>query len=256
VEALQAIYDEEMVVLSPVFPPTVDAAEVSLAFKLAVGGDDGNHTVDIRAHLPAGYPVVASRLSVFALAGASTSDRDQISSHLLAKAEELKGNEAIMELLQECIERCEELISNRTQSNIEQSTSSNHAVDDSRLQRCYIWVHHVTDNNRKKAIVEEARSLGLRGCLKAGYPGVVVIEGPSSAAQDFIIWIKGNKSRPGGFGRNWGHHVRGQIEIDDFVFPDSSFEAIEEDMSALGKCCPVGEFREFVLQHGGNQTKT
>ena len=66
------------------------------------------------------------------------------------------------------------------------------------------------------------------------------------------MWIKGNKSRPGGFGRNWGHHVRGEATIEVRQLPEL-FAELEDDMGKLGAVCKKfdveDEFREFVLQH-------
>ena len=79
--------------------------------------------------------------------------------------------------------------------------------------RRWIWVHHIVDAQRRKDIASEARERALGGYLKSGYPGIVVVEGSAAACVDFVRWIKGNKSRPGGFGRQWGHHVRGEVNI-------------------------------------------
>jgi hypothetical protein len=52
------------------------------------------------------------------------------------------------------------------------------------------------------------------------------------------MWIKGNKSRPGGgFGRNWGHHVRGEFFVTEPRFTNESFSALEEDMAVLAAAC-------------------
>jgi len=80
----------------------------------------------------------------------------------------------------------------------------------------------------------------------------VVVEGQSQSVDDFISWIKGNKSRPGGFGRNWGHHVRGEAFGEKRELPQL-FEELEDDMSKFGSLCKEAgvdkEFREFILQH-------
>jgi hypothetical protein len=105
--------------------------------------------------------------------------------------------------------------------------------------------------------------------LKNGYPGVVLIEGRSDDCQSFVTWVKGNKSRPGGFGRQWGHHCRGQIVLQSFsqwrlsssgqnssldCSNISSSRFVElEDMADLAKeCKAVGledEFLTYVMQH-------
>jgi hypothetical protein len=116
-----------------------------------------------------------------------------------------------------------------------------------------LWVHHITNKQRKEDIVREAQDHALGGYLKAGYPGIVVVEGAQKSCDDFIVWIKGNKSRPGGFGRQWGHHVREELLISDRQFPDC-FVALEEDMAVLASVCRdhglEEEFLQFVMQHG------
>jgi len=124
--------------------------------------------------------------------------------------------------------------------------------DKKSIKRAWIWVHHITNTDRLKQIVIEAQQHGLGGYLKGGYPGVVVVEGQSQSVDGFISWIKGNKSRPGGFGRNWGHHVRGEAFGEKRELP-VQFEELEDDMSHLAKLCKEAgvdkEFREFILQH-------
>lgn len=101
-------------------------------------------------------------------------------------------------------------------------------------------------------IVIEANELKLGGYLKGGYPGVVIVEGNRTNCEEFVTWIKGNKSRPGGFGRNWGHHVRGEATVNRRQLPEV-FTELEDDMGKLGKLCAdhdvEDEFREFILQH-------
>jgi len=124
--------------------------------------------------------------------------------------------------------------------------------DKKSIKRAWIWVHHISNADRLKQIVIEAQQHGLGGYLKGGYPGVVVVEGQSQSVDDFISWIKGNKSRPGGFGRNWGHHVRGEARVEKRQLP-VQFEELEDDMSKFGSLCKEAgvdkEFREFILQH-------
>ena len=124
--------------------------------------------------------------------------------------------------------------------------------DKKSINRAWIWVHHITNTDRLKQIVFEARQHRLGGYLKGGFPGVVVVEGQSQSVDGFISWIKGNKSRPGGFGRNWGHHVRGEAFVDKRELP-VQFEELEDDMSKFGSLCKEAgvdkEFREFILQH-------
>lgn len=102
------------------------------------------------------------------------------------------------------------------------------------ISRRWIRVHHITNNVRIKQIVTEAQDLKLGGYLKAGYPGVVVLK--MLAASSLFGWIKGNKSRRGGFGRNLGHHVRGETTCAQRQLPEA-FEQLEDDMGSFGALC-------------------
>ena len=62
-------------------------------------------------------------------------------------------------------------------------------------------------------------------------------------------------SRPGGFGRNWGHHCRGEV---NFARAEKCLPGIFdelEDMAVLGELCRncglEDEFLRYVLQHKG-----
>ena len=163
-----------------------------------------------------------------------------------------------MELVQALQELAPAIMAARAQlqcrAGDEGETSCSEAAD-SGVGRRWIWAHHIKDAGRRKDITKEARDLALGGYLKGGYPGIVVVEGETHACNEFVSWVKGNKSRPGGFGRNWGHHVRGEISLPAGArrrLP-ATFEELEEDMGALGAACArhglEEEFLQYVLQH-------
>jgi hypothetical protein len=200
--------------------------------------------------------------------------RDKLLLHLNKKAEFMVGLEAVMELVEELKEVAPlYLLTNEQQSVVEReaaikrqedSQDYNEKPDDMLLLgRRWIWVHHITNSDRRKSIVREARELQLCGYLCSGYPGIIVVEGVASACDEFVTWVKGNKSRPGGgFGRNWGHHVRGHVNFSSS--PEESkcllsavqqqFEELE-DLAVLGGLCKLHgletEFLEYVMQHKG-----
>ena len=119
-----------------------------------------------------------------------------------------------MELIQYWQENVEDLILSSHNNDKGIFLNSENVEDkgnDASCSRLWIWVHHITNTTRRKVIVQEAKEMSLSGYLKHGYPGIVVVEGKTKLCDEYVQWIKGNKSRPGGFGRNWGHHVRGQV---------------------------------------------
>ncbi|OEU15206.1 hypothetical protein FRACYDRAFT_239882 [Fragilariopsis cylindrus CCMP1102] len=193
---------------------------------------------------------------------------DEIVRILNKKSDSLLGTESILDLMEDAkdliSDHCRREISSllqrqqmrkQLQDNTNRSTMNN--VDFGKHNgRRWIWVHHITSSDRKKSIVREARELNLTGILKYGYPGVVLIEGTIVACDEFTSWIKGNKSIQGGFGRNWGHHVRGEInfelELESSTTMMKLFEEIE-DLSIMAKAWKEmgleDEFKVFVMQH-------
>ncbi len=218
---------------------------------------ESNDGVRLRMSLPIGYPTIhsASVTVLHTPKFVTRGNHDTLSNKLQATANELMGSEAMMSIISEC----RNILSDWECNSSDDVTSSETKDDDTTslpiepvfISRRWIWVHHIKNNDRRKQIVIEAQDRNLGGFLKAGYPGVVCVEGDPVACDDFVVWIKGNKSRPGGFGRNWGHHVRGEAIAEQRQLPET-FEELEDDMGVLGLLCResnVGdEFREFILQ--------
>ncbi len=208
-----------------------------------------DHTTSTCTHTPNPTPVIVSVVSLGTTCHTFSfprSKRNELSIELNTKAMEFatssSSSEAIMLLIQELqdvvlrmieeegeaeeTEKSCTVVNNKaihtnnntsaattsTMNNMNLSSTARDTDTEMNFSRRWIWVHHITKNSRINDIVREANDLSLGGYLKSGYPGVCVIEGPSYACDEFVQWIKGNKSRPGGFGRNWGHHVRGQID--------------------------------------------
>jgi Protein of unknown function (DUF1115) len=179
---------------------------------------------------------------------------DAIVADLNDKAQSLLGSEAIMDIMETAKELIE--MHAKQQQQLTSNETATAASPPNSYGRRWIWVHHITNMERRKSILREAKSLHLGGYLKYGYPGVMVVEGTTANCDEFVSWVKGNKSRPGGFGRNWGHHVRGEINFEDESGErlPTHFDEIE-DLSLLSAACKdcglEDEFLEFVMQHKG-----
>lgn len=217
------------------------------------GTDDTIIFVSLRCRFPPGYPNQAALVSA-TVDGMRRAAREELSACLVTKAQELVGEEAVMELVEETRELAVMLARKERQAGCQAKTRETAATKTcTSFGRRWIWVHHITDSDRRRSIIKEAHDLELGGYLKSGYPGVVVVEGEATSCDDFVAWIKGNKSRPGGFGRNWGHHVRGEMELPwgERQLP-AVFEELE-DIAVLGgqctKCGLEAEFKEYVMQH-------
>ena len=225
-------------------------------------------TVLICFTLPPGYPTHQSATLAIYESTIPRAFQESLRQHVQQQAQSLIGSEALLECIQSCHEYLLDEWNRRQEQQSENQPNtkdddqnvtgveSNNEKDDNRLSRRWIWVHHITDVQRQRDIVAQAHEHELGGYLKAGYPGIVVLEGTVAQCDAFGAWIKGNKSRPGGgFGRQWGHHVRGELIIDHRQLP-TPFAPIEShDMSDLSANCRhagvLDEFRQFVLQHPG-----
>jgi hypothetical protein len=271
---------------SQLVPP--DGFQIEI--QTTVEEDDASsvYPVSIKIRLPNGYPeynhALLSSLTVMpqgtTLIRLKRSTIDNIVSTVNNKSQELIGNESLLDIIEMTKELLLSAIIEERSSIEQQSSSSNRqSPADEEMKnrngfgRRWIWVHHITNANRRKDIIKEANSLQLHGYLKYGYPGIVVIEGTITNCNTFVVWIKGNKSRPGGFGRNWGHHVRGEIDYDDDDDDDdeghdendtkkkkkqrwlclpSQFSEMEDLAELANECKNCGlqdEFLEFVMQH-------
>eukprot|EP00521_Asterionellopsis_glacialis_P010050 CAMPEP_0195289320 /NCGR_PEP_ID=MMETSP0707-20130614/5650_1 /TAXON_ID=33640 /ORGANISM="Asterionellopsis glacialis, Strain CCMP134" /LENGTH=339 /DNA_ID=CAMNT_0040349311 /DNA_START=124 /DNA_END=1139 /DNA_ORIENTATION=- len=172
--------------------------------------------IRLRCKLAPGYPELCPATIVcVTIDGFYRSQQESIALQLQEKAEALLGQEAMMELVQEVQELVVSAVSlsSKEEPSTHQESSHHSSLSKRYKSRQWIWAHHITNTDRRKSIVNEAVELRLGGYLKSGYPGIVVVEGPSQDCSEFVSWIKGSKSRPGGFGRNWGHHVKGEIRI-------------------------------------------
>lgn len=279
IEALQAIYgsyddegivvhsEAELLLAQTIVEAGVLEAEASpsssikldIELKVALGED--GPVARLRCGLPPGYPEAAAAVVSVSVVGLRRLAQDELSRRLAERSEALLGEEAVMELVQELQEIAPALIT-REHAPTEAAAARDAATEvEGRggaavilSGRRWIWVHHIKDSGRKSAIVSEAAERNLGGYLKPGYPGVVVVEGPAPACDSFVAWIKGSKSRPGGFGRNWAHHVRGEIATaaGSRQLP-TAFEMLGEGMDELALRCRQhgleAEFLQHVMQH-------
>ena len=249
--AQKYLNDAALEVSSPDF--NLDLSCIGVEANVSSSDQSTADGIRLRLSLPLGYPSEeAAEVTVLSTPkDFPKSTLDELSSRLSSKTIEMIGNEVMMELINECRDVLDDWKASSdiiVKDEVEETAIPHEAL----LGRRWIWVHHITNSSRLKDIAREAQQLNLGGYLKGGYPGVVVVEGPTQSCDEFVSWIKGNKSMPGGFGRNWGHHVRGEATIDVRQLP-GAFEELEDDMGRLGALCREHgvekEFREFILQH-------
>jgi len=238
---------------------------LEIEIKLQHEHDQNTLFQSLRFVLPPGYPAYTTAIpSLSSSSGTlklTKAAQQYTTCSLTTKSKELIGVEALLELVQYAQDILPDVISQfcKIDAPTKEEEDDDNNSEEKQIGRRWIWVHHITNTQRIKDICSEARSHHLSGYIKSGYPGIVLIEGSTKSCNNFVTWIKGNKSRPGGgFGRNWGHHVRGEI---DFDFGEmrcfkkeekKCFEEVEDLKVLSAHCKNVGledEFLKYVLQH-------
>ena len=266
VDALKAIYEDAFLMSSPDCEAleearhAVETAKITTCTELHAKLDLSliSSSVDniiLLIRFPSGYPELYPISVSIQCPQWTRSQCEDVTRQLQLHANGLVGQEAVMDIVQyiQSISEQSESSSNDLPAQNKDGGTTEKATN--MLGRRWIWVHHITDASRRKSIVQAARDYGVRGCLKYGYPGVVVVEGRTVDCDEFVNWIKGSKSRPGGFGRNWGHHCRGEINFkeskDKLRFCNEFIEL--HDMRDLGAMCKENEaekeFLAYVMQH-------
>ncbi|KAK6296352.1 hypothetical protein J4Q44_G00324940 [Coregonus suidteri] len=71
----------------------------------------------------------------------------------------------------------------------DKSTSSSTAAPE-QFSRLWIYSHHIYNKRKRKNILEWSKELGLSGFSMPGKPGIVCVEGPHSACEDFWARVK------------------------------------------------------------------
>jgi hypothetical protein len=158
------------------------------------GRCEAGSTVRLRCGLPPGYPSAASAVVSVSVEGLTRSSQDQLTQRLQAKADELAGEEAVVELVQELQEAAAAALAAELAAATSSGKSGGHAAAAAaappRFGRRWIVSHHLKNPTKRSNIVAWARELTLGGLSKPGYPGCVVVEGEAASCDEFWLWLK------------------------------------------------------------------
>jgi hypothetical protein len=144
-------------------------------------------TARLRCGLPPGYPAEAAAKVSVGVDGLTRANQDQLTRTLQAKADELTGEEAVMELVQELQDALPLILSDEL-ATAASGVSSRGGSPDVRPQFGRRWIvsHHLKNPTKRSNIVAWAKELSLGGFSKPGYPGCIVVEGESSACDEYF----------------------------------------------------------------------
>nr|XP_014591812.1 RWD domain-containing protein 2B [Equus caballus]XP_014591813.1 RWD domain-containing protein 2B [Equus caballus]XP_023485751.1 RWD domain-containing protein 2B [Equus caballus]XP_023485752.1 RWD domain-containing protein 2B [Equus caballus] len=140
-------------------------------------------TFSLACILPFKYPAVVPEITVRSVS-LSRSQQTQLNSDLTAYLQQnFLGDVCILNATDWVKEHASGYISRDTTASL--APESTVQPVDLTLTRLWIYSHHIYNKCKRKNILEWARELALSGFSMPGKPGVVCVEGPQSACEEF-----------------------------------------------------------------------
>ncbi|BBN20094.1 hypothetical protein MPTK1_8g16390 [Marchantia polymorpha subsp. ruderalis] len=154
----------------------------------------GGRHVSAAFAFPRSYPEQeAVRVSVECGGLISKQQHERISLGAQQAANELVGDEAVLQVLQTLQELAWELEESTDSASDRLILDGNcKDADDSPLvlERKVIWFHHIKSTQKRKDILEWGAELKLGGFCKPGFPGVLIFEGESENVAEYVKRIQ------------------------------------------------------------------
>ncbi|XP_048202315.1 RWD domain-containing protein 2B [Perognathus longimembris pacificus] len=131
--------------------------------------------------LPFKYPAVLPEITVRS-ALLNRSQETQLNTDLTEYLQNCVGEVCVLNVTEWVREHASGYVSRDTPSHAREST--NQPVTPI-LTRLWIYSHHIYNKCKRKDILEWAKELSLSGFSMPGKPGIVCVEGPQSACEEF-----------------------------------------------------------------------
>ncbi|XP_012971694.1 RWD domain-containing protein 2B [Mesocricetus auratus] len=133
--------------------------------------------------LPFKYPTVLPEITVRS-ASLSRSQQTQLNTDLIAYLQKnCLGDVCILNATDWLREHASDYVSRDTSPSPAKESPAQ--PEDLTLTRLWIYSHHIYNKCKRKNILEWAKELSLSGFSMPGKPGVVCVEGPQSACEEF-----------------------------------------------------------------------
>jgi hypothetical protein len=152
-----------------------------------------SESATLHATLPPEYPSVAPTVSISCTCvGADAIEIIRCRVEDAAAEAANQDREALAELLFALQEEAERLWREQRQSQLAARAQEGCVLrapvpaDSSCSKVIMVWFHHIKCLQKRRDIVSLARSSGLAGFCKPGFPGVVVVEGNAEHADNFV----------------------------------------------------------------------
>jgi hypothetical protein len=207
----------------------------------------GGQHVSLHFRFPRKYPELeALSVRVDCSGDVGRRKHQQISCALQMHAEQLVGQESVLEILQ----RVRDLVTESSDASTPDHHDNSNISEPSRLiiVRRVLWFHHLKAMSKRKAICDWGKELQLGGYCKPGFPGVLIFEGH----EDNVLEYQQRLQR-----LRWqALQMRGEEkdegkEADDIDtlrrFPVGIQELCEGSMSELASYCRAAKLESLFL---------
>ncbi|TDH14700.1 hypothetical protein EPR50_G00023010 [Perca flavescens] len=139
---------------------------------------------------PSEYPSVLPEITV-RCAGLSRAQQTQIHTDLNAYLmENCQGEVCVLSAVDWVKDNLQLFINNSLSAAPAPKKESSSPRPQEVFSRLWIYSHHIYNKTKRKNILEWSKELGLSGFSMPGKPGIVCVEGPHSACEEFWSRVK------------------------------------------------------------------
>ncbi|XP_034723993.1 RWD domain-containing protein 2B [Etheostoma cragini] len=170
-------------------PPPTSTPDFLIKLKLDSAAMDRMDVV-LSCAFPSQYPSVLPEITV-RCAGLSRAQQTQIRTELNAYLmENCQGEVCVLSAVDWLKDNLQLFINNSLSAAPAPKKESSSPRPQEVFSRLWIYSHHIYNKTKRKNILEWSKELGLSGFSMPGKPGIVCVEGPHSACEEFWSRVK------------------------------------------------------------------
>lgn len=140
--------------------------------------------------LPRDYPADAPPILRLSAPQLGKAAHAALEAAVLAAVAAGAGRECLLDACFECQRRGAELVAEQAATEPVAAAHDPPAARPSATGRRIVWFHHVKSLEKRKSIVGWARDAAMRGFLKPGFPGVLVVEGDDAEVAALLVRLR------------------------------------------------------------------
>uniref|UniRef100_A0A3P9KYA8 RWD domain containing 2B n=1 Tax=Oryzias latipes TaxID=8090 RepID=A0A3P9KYA8_ORYLA len=169
---------------SPADCPPASRPQFLIKQKLSSAGTEGTEII-LSCAYPSEYPSVLPNITVRS-SGLSRAQQAQLQADLKKYLmENCQGEVCVLAAVDWVKDSLQSLL-----AAISPKKATPSSVAQEAFSRLWIYSHHIYNKSKRKNILEWSKELGLSGFSMPGKPGIVCVEGPQAACEEFWSRVK------------------------------------------------------------------